>query len=455
MIETIRIKKGFDINLKGQAEKKIYETPLPDTYALKPTDFIGIKRPKVLVQEGDTVKAGTPILFCKMNDKIKYVAPVSGEIVEVVRGEKRKLLEIRILADKEIKYASFRKFTVSEINNLSKKEIVDILCESGTWPNIIQRPYGIVADPEAEPDDIFVSGFDSSPLAPDVDFLYQGLESFIQIGIEILNKFIVGQLHITINAEAEFSKIFSQLNNVHIHKISGPHPAGNVGTQIHHIRPINKGDKLWTTTPFGLAQIGKLFLEGKYDSDRIVALTGPEVKDPFYFKTKIGANIAKVIENNLASENVRIVSGNVLTGEAIGEKGYLGYYHNQITVLKEGNQPTFLGWFKPTFTELSFHRAIGLMSFLNSKQTEYSLNTNTRGDKRAFVMSGVFEKVMPMDIYPTHLFKAILSEDYDEMEALGIYELVEEDVALCEFVDVSKHNIQQILRNGLNLLQNS
>jgi Na+-transporting NADH:ubiquinone oxidoreductase subunit A len=455
MIETIRIKRGFDINLRGQAEKKIHDIPLPDTYAVKPTDFIGIKRPKVLVEEGDTVNAGTPILHCKMNDKIKYVSPVSGEIVEIVRGEKRKLLEIRILADKEIQHESFRKYTVSEINNLSKEEVVDNLCKSGVWPNIIQRPYGIVANPESVPDDIFVSGFDSSPLAPDFDVLYQGLEQYIQEGIEILNKFISGQLHITLNADAEFSKIFSQLDNVNIHKISGPHPAGNVGTQIHHIRPINKGDIIWTITPFGLAQIGKLFLEGKYDADRIIAVTGPEAKEAFYVKTKIGANIAKVIENNLASEDVRIISGNVLTGEAIGKKGYLGYYHNQITVLKEGNQLTFLGWFKPTFTELSFHRAIGLMSFLNSKQTEYSLNTNTRGDKRAFVMSGVFEKVMPMDIYPTHLFKAIISEDYDEMEALGIYELVEEDVALCEFVDVSKHNIQQILRNGLDLLQNS
>ena len=305
------------------------------------------------------------------------------------------------------------------------------------------------------PNDIFVSGFDSSPLAPAFDLLYQGLEPFIQAGIEILNKFIAGQLHITINANAEFSKIFSQLDNVNIHKISGPHPAGNVGTHIHHIRPINKGDILWTTTPFGLAQIGKLFLEGKYDADRVVALTGPDVKDPFYFKTKIGANITKVIENNLASENVRIISGNVLTGDTIGKNGYLGFYHNQITVLEEGNKPVFLGWFKPTFTDLSFHRALGLFSFLNSKNTEYSLNTNTRGDKRAFVMSGVFEKVTPMNIYPTHLFKAILTEDYDEMEELGIYELIEEDVALCEFVDVSKHNIQQILRDGLDLLQNS
>ena len=455
MIETIRIKKGFDINLKGKAEKKIEEISPPETYALKPTDFIGIKRPKLLVKEGDTVQAGTPILFCKKSEKIKYVSPVSGEIAEIVRGEKRKLLEIRILADKDIKYASAKKYSSSEINGLSKQELADILCDLGLWPNIIQRPYGIVANPEDEPRDIFVSGYDSSPLAPDYDFIYQDQEQYIQTGIDILNKFISGQLHLTVDANAEFSKVFSQLKNINLHKISGPHPAGNVGIQIHHIKPINKGDIVWTTTPFGLAQIGKLFMVGKYESERIIAVTGPEVKTPKYFKVRSGTGVKKILENNLLSDNIRVVSGNALTGDRIAKEGYLGFYHNQITVLEEGNKPVLLGWFKPTFKELSVHRALGLFSFLNSKKTEYNLNTNTRGDKRAFVLSGVFEKVLPMDIYPTHLFKAIITEDYDEMEALGIYEVIEEDVALCEFVDVSKHSIQQIVRDGLELLQNS
>ena len=455
MIETIRIKKGFDINLKGKAVKKIEEISPPETYALKPTDFIGIKRPKLLVKEGDTVQAGTPILFCKLNEKIKYVSPVSGEIAEIVRGEKRKLLEIRILADNDIKYASARKFSPSEINSLSKGEVADILCDLGVWPNIIQRPYGIIANPEDEPRDIFVSGFDSSPLAPDYDFIYQGQEQYIQTGIDILNKFISGQLHLTVDANSEFSKVFSQLKNINLHKISGPHPAGNVGIQIHHIKPINKGEKVWTTTPFGLAQIGKLFIEGQYESERIIALTGPEVKNSQYYKIRTGTGVKKILENNLLSDNIRIISGNTLTGDRIAMKGYLGFYHNQITVVEEGNHPVLFGWFKPTVKELSFHRALGLLSFLNPKKTEYNLSTNTRGDKRAFVMSGVLEKVLPMDIYPTHLFKAILTEDYDDMEALGIYEVIEEDVALCEFVDVSKHNIQQIVRDGLELLQNS
>lgn len=455
MVETIRIKKGFDINLEGKAEKKIKEVAPPETYAIKPTDFIGIERPKLLVSEGDLVKAGTQILFCKMKERIKYVSPVSGEVAEIVRGEKRKLLEVRILADKDTKYESFQKFSVSEINNLSKEEIADILCETGIWPNIIQRPFGIIANPADEPRDIFVSGYDSSPLAPDFDFIYKGQEQYIQAGIDALNKFIQGQVNLTISAEAEFSKVFSQLNNVNIRKISGPHPCGNVGVQIHHIKAINKGDLVWTTTPFALAQIGRLLLDGRYEADKIVALTGPEVKHPQYYRMKIGAHVKKILEDNLASDNVRVISGNALTGSKIGVNGYLGFYDNQVTVLEEGNHPTFLGWSTVTNKQLSFHRALGLLSYLNPKNKKYNLNTNTRGDKRAFVLSGVFEKVLPMDIYPTYLFKAILAEDYDEMEALGIYEIIEEDVALCEFVDVSKHNIQQIVRKGIDLLQNS
>ncbi len=455
MIKTIKIKRGFDINLAGEAAKNIGETDPPETYALKPTDFVGIKRPKLMVEEGDTVKAGTPLLYCKQLEKVKYTSPVSGEVVEIVRGKKRKLLEIRILADKEIEYEQFRHFSVSDIKSLSRTEAADILSKSGVWPNIIQRPYGIVADPENEPRDIFISAFDSHPLAPDYDFMLRGQENYVQAGIDILKKFTSGLVHVTIDADAEVSKIFSHLKSINLHKISGPHPSGNVGIQIHQIDPVKKEDIVWTTTPYGLAQIGKLFLEGRYDASKIIAVAGSEIKEPKYFRVHSGTNVEKLVKNNLSSENVRVISGNVLTGEKINLDGYLGYYDHLITVIPEGNKPAFMGWIKPTAEWLSFHRSIGLLSFLNSPSKKYRLTTNTRGDKRAFVQTGIFEKVLPMDIYPVFLFKAILAEDYDEMEALGIYELIEEDVALCEFVDVSKHNVQQILRQGLVLLENS
>jgi Na+-transporting NADH:ubiquinone oxidoreductase subunit A len=453
MTETINIKRGFNINLAGKPAEKLSEIDPPETYALKPTDFIGIKRPKVMVQEGETVKAGTPLLYCKMMEKVKYTSPVSGEVVEIVRGEKRKLLEIRILADRKIEYEAFTKYSISEINNLKKDQIVEILCRSGAWPHIIQRPYGVIANPDEEPRDIFISAFDSHPLASDTDFILKGQETYLQAGIDILTKLTSGDVHITLNADKELSKLFSNAKGVKLHKISGPHPSGNVGVQIHHIKPIKKADLVWTTTPYAMVQIGKIFLEGIYDASKVIAVAGSEVKEPQHYKVISGLQVKKLLDGKLKSDNYRLISGNVLTGEKIKPEGYLGYYDHQLTVIPEGNQSTLFGWFKPTFDWLSFHKALGLFSFLNSKNKEYVLSTNTRGDKRAFVQSGIFEQVLPMDIYPTFLFKSIMAEDYDEMEALGIYEVIEEDVALCEFVDVSKHNLQQLVRKGLNLLQ--
>ena len=257
-----------------------------------------------------------------------------------------------------------------------------------------------------------------------------------------------------INADAEVSQIFAHAKNVQINKFSGPHPSGNVGVQIHHIDPINKGDVVWTINPYGVVQIGKLFLEGIYDASKVVALTGSEVEKPQYYKTYIGASIKKMIAQNINSDNVRYISGNVLTGEKIGADGHIGYFDNQVTVIPEGNYYELFGWILPTTKKLSFQRAFGLLSFLNPKK-EYVVDTNLRGEPRAFVQTGVFEKVTPMDILPTHLLKAILAEDFDDMEGLGIYEVIEEDLALCEFVDVSKHDVQAIVREGIDLIQYS
>jgi len=395
------------------------------------------------------------LFFDKMMENVYHTSPVSGEVVEIVRGEKRKLLEVKVLADKEIKYESFPKYTVSDIKKLEKEDILKTLSKSGVWPNMIQRPYGTVANPEDTPRNIFISGFDSHPLAPDYDFIFHGGEQYLQAGIDIVKKLTPGQVHLSMNAGKEVSPIFTILKDMILHKISGPHPAGNVGTQIHHIDPINKGDLVWTTTPLGLSQIGKLFLEGKYDASRIIAITGSGIKNPQYYKTYTGACIDKIIEDNLSNDHVRFISGNVLTGERIKAKGYLGFYHSQITVIPEGDQYEMLGWALPTFKKLSIQRSFGLLSFLNRRDTEYDLNTNMRGDKRGFVQTNVLEKVFPMDILPTYLFKAIYAQDFDDMEELGIYELIEEDVALMEFVDVSKHDLQKILREGLDLLQYS
>ena len=454
MSKTFKLKKGFDINLAGKAGKELLNFPSAQTFALKPTDFVGMQRPKVLVSEGDLVKAGTPILFDRKEDKVLYVAPVSGEVVGIVRGEKRRLLEISILADKQIEYEQFTKFTEADIEAAGREDIVEQIAKAGVWPQIIQRPYGVVAHTDDEPKAIFISAFDTHPLAPDLGYTLQGEERYFQAGLQALAKLTSGKVHLNIYDSSETAPIFSAAKGVQINHFSGVHPAGNVGVQIHHLDPINKGDIAWTITPFGVVQIGKLLLEGIYDASRVIALTGSEAKKTGYVKTIVGTCVDKLVVGNSNSDSIRVVSGNVLTGEKINNDGYLGYYHNQITILPEGDYYEFMGWAKPTADRLSFHRALGLFSFLYPNK-EYVLDTNGRGEERAFVQTGVFEKVTPMDILPVYLLKAIMAEDYDEMEELGIYELVEEDLALCEFVDVSKHPVQQILRKGIELIQYS
>jgi Na+-transporting NADH:ubiquinone oxidoreductase subunit A len=455
MSDNIKIKRGFDINLAGKAEKKIAPTVHPNTFAIKTTDFLGLGREKLLVGEGDKVKAGTPLYHSKKHEKINITAPVSGEVVEIVRGEKRKLLEIRILADSQVEFESFQKYPASDISGIPREVATEAILRSGSWANIIQRPFAVVANPDDTPKAIFISAFDSSPLAPDYNFIFKGEEKYFQAGLTILKKFTSGNIHLGINGNAEVATMFTQAQGVKIHKFSGPHPAGNVGVHIHHINPINKNDIVWTVNPFGVIQIGKLFLEGVYDTSRVIAVAGSEIADPQYYRTHVGANIEPFVKGKLKTDNVRFVSGNVLTGEKIPANGYLGFYHNMLTVIKEGNTHSFLGWILPTNSKPSFHKAFGLFSFLNSSKKEYIPDTNTNGEERPFVQTGVLEKVLPMDIYPVHLLKAILAKDYDAMEALGIYEVAEEDFALCEFVDVSKNDIQAIVREGIDLMQNS
>lgn len=454
MGKFIRLKKGFSINLVGKASTKVVDIDQSETVVIKPTDFYGIYMPKVMVNVGDSVKAGTPLFHDKRHEQIVFTAPVSGEIVEVKRGEKRKLLEIKILADKKVEFESFKKYSVSDINNASASELKAQLMASGVWTNLVQRPFGVVADPSAAPKAIHISAFDTHPLAPDYSILFNGQDHFFQVGIDVLKKLTSGAVHVNTQAASEIATVFSQVKGAEVNEFSGPHPAGCVGVQIHHLDPINKGDVVWTISPAGVIQIGKLFLQGIYDASKLVALTGSEVKNPQYYKTYTGASVKRFIDGNLTNDHVRVISGNALTGTAIGKDGHLGFFDQQITVLPEGDYAEFVGWITPGKRKLSFHRSIGLFSFL-SPSKERVVDTNTHGEPRAFVQSGIFEQVTPMDVLPTHLLKSILAQDIDEMEALGIYEVVEEDLALCEFVDVSKHNVQEIIREGIELVQNS
>jgi Na+-transporting NADH:ubiquinone oxidoreductase subunit A len=446
-----KLSKGFDIRLVGKAQEKIVANNQSDTICFKPTDFKNITRPKVLVQEGDTVKAGTPIFLNKMNEKAIFASPVSGEIVAIERGPKRVPLAIKILADKQTEYLPFAKYSESELANLNADQALEAMLAGGVWNNIIERPFGMVAHPDHKPKALFISAFDSSPLAPDYEFVFKGEEKYLQAGLTALSK-IVPKIHLTVRGGR--SSLFKSLKGATIHEFVGPHPAGNVGIQIHHIDAINKGEYVWTTTPYGLQQIGRLFLEGRYDASKIIALAGSELKTPQYYQVKAGSSVAQLIDGNLKSDNVRLISGNALCGEKIAKDGYLGFYANTLTVLPEGNKHEFLGWILPSFAKISFQRTFGLFSFL-SPSKERVADTNLHGEERAFVQTGIFEQVLPMDILPMFLFKAIMANDLEAMEELGIYELLEEDIALCEFVDVSKNDLQALLAEGMETLQHA
>lgn len=447
---NLKLKKGFDIHLAGKAKNELAGEITSEVYSFKPTDFKGITRPKLLVNEGDTVKVGTPIFRDKRNESVQFCAPVSGEIVEIKRGAKRFPLEVRILADKSLQYETFPTYAAAEIATLDAQKLLENLLKSGIWPKIVERPFGLVPNPAHLPKAVFISAFDTHPLAPDYEFVFQGQEAYLQAGIDALLALTKAPIHLSVPAGK--LSLFASLRNVTLHQVKGPHPAGNVGVQIHHIAPINRGERIWTINPYGLQQMGYFLLEGRYEPVKTIALVGSEVSQPAYYRVREGIPVAKIVQGKLRQDHVRLVSGNVLTGTRIDlQSGILGYFDNMLTVLPEGDYHEFLGWILPSAKKLSFHRAIGLLSFLSPKK-ERVLDTNMHGEERAFVQTGVFEQVVPMDILPMHLLKAILSRDFEEMEALGIYEVLEEDLALCEFIDVSKTPVQAILREGLEAL---
>lgn len=446
MSKVIKIKKGLNISMQGEAEKILKKAEQAKLYAVKPTDFKGI-RPKLVVKVGDKVKAGSPLFFDKFQPDVQFTSPVSGEVVEINRGDRRVILEVVIKADATIEY---EKFEVKDPKDLKKEEIIQLLQASGLWPALRQRPYSIVANANDTPKAIHISAFDSAPLAPDMDYIAMDCESCFQKGIDVLSKLTDGTIHLNINNDYPASDTYTKAKGVQINRFTGPHPSGNVGVQINKIDPINKGDVVWYTYPQEISAIGRFFEKGIYDATKIVALTGSEVKNPKYYKIINGASIKNLVEGNVNEGEHRYISGNVLTGSKISATGYVGYYDNQITVIPEGKYHELFGWAKPGFKKHSASRAV--FSWLIPGR-KYKLDTNLHGGHRALVMSGEYDKVFPMDILPVQLLKAILVEDIDKMEQLGIYEVDEEDFALCEYVCTSKTEVQSIIRTGLDLMR--
>ncbi|MDR2473535.1 MAG: Na(+)-translocating NADH-quinone reductase subunit A [Tannerella sp.] len=442
MADVIKIKKGLDINIQGKAPLYFVKTYQSDSYAIVPDDYCGIT-PKVTVRAGDKVKAGTTLMTDKNHPEIRFVSPVSGEVTGVNRGDKRKILNITVKADGTQEYEDFGKAPADA------EGIKNMLLQAGMWAFIRQRPYDRVPDPAIKPRDIFVTAYNSAPLAPDFEFILNGETAALQKGLDALTKLTDGNVFVGIKKGCDL-----KLNNVTTVELDGPHPAGNVGVMINHLKPVNKGETVWTLAAADVLIIGRLLLTGKADFSRIIALTGSEMSNRGYVKALTGCKIASLVHGRvLTDDTVRVISGNVLTGKKVSLDDYLGFYDTQITAIPEGSDVNeFVGWAAPGFGKFSVSRAYPAAWLNVFWKKPYTLDARIKGGKRAMIMSNEYDRVFPFDILPEYLLKAIIAFDIDKMERLGIYEVAPEDFALCEFVDTSKIEIQKIVRQGLDLL---
>ena len=440
MSKNIKLCKGLDIKLAGKAEARVEDAPLAKSYAVSPLDYENVT-PKLLVKVGDKVEAGSPLFFDKNNPRILFTSPVSGTVSAINRGEKRKLLNIAVEPDATQVYKELKVVDAKA----SRSEIVEMLLESGLWTRIVERPFGVIANPDAQPKAIFVSAFDSAPLAPDYNFVLKTEKAALEAGLALLSRLTDGKVHLSARKGDE--GYMAEVKGVEYHTFSGKHPVGNVGVQIHHIDRIAKGDIVWTVNVQDVVLMGRLAMGGKLDMTKVIAVAGSEAQKPCYKRIIAGAAVESIVGK--VSENVRVISGDVLTGVATAKDGYISANANMLSLIPEGNVYELLGWAMPRFHRFSVSRAY--FSWLCPKK-EYKLDTNLNGGERPFVVTGLYEKYLPMDVYVAYLLKACLVKDLDKMENLGIYEVLPEDLALCEFVDPSKIEMQQILRDGINLM---
>lgn len=440
-METIKITKGLDIPLDGSAERFIVDMRGIERYAVKPPDVVGFT-PRLLVAEGDTVSAGQPLVQDKRDERLFLPSPVSGTVEAVVRGEKRKLLEVVVCRNNQ--------------NNQNNQNTQSTLtAEAPVWWMIKERPFGTIANPDHTPKGIYVSMRDTNPLAPDLEFALKGREHEFEAGIQALFAFA----------------------EVHCVKAEGPHPAGNIGTIVAKLDPINKGEYVWCVNAQDVANIGRWCLTGEYRPERVIAVGGPAAKAPKYYRMICGACMKRISEVQVmdasyprlsgetrASGETRIISGSPLSGSTIAADGFLGMYDQQVCFIEEGDKYDFMGWLMPGVKKFSFSKTflsgfmvimgkMGLMGLMGDLKPSYNFNTNMHGSVRPFLFTGSFEKVFPFDIYPLQLIKACIVGDVELQEKLGIYEVEPEDFALCEFIDPSKTEIQTIIREALEVLR--
>lgn len=447
MANTIKLSKGLDIKIDGKAIEKISKIQPSRVIEIIPDHFHGIT-PKVTVKEGEAIKAGTPLFYNKNYESMKFVSPVSGSIREIKRGERRKVMSILIDVNSQ---PEFLQFGVKKTSSLTADEIKSTLLNSGLWVYIKQRPYDTIANPDRTPKAIFISGFDSAPLAPDYEYVMKDKMNDFQAGLDVLSKLTTGKIHIGLKSA---NSIFATAKGVETTIFTGVHPAGNAGVQINKVNPINKGEVVWTINPQDVVIMGRLFSKGVVDMTKTIALTGPEVENPQYFETIAGNSITDIVKGNLkkTSYPLRYVSGNLLTGIQISENGFLTPYASQISVIDDGGETHELfGWAMPRLNKFSASNMF-FTKLLPRKKFKY--DARLLGGPRAIIMSGEWDKVFPMDILPEQLIKAMIAKNIDRMENLGAYEVAPEDFALCEFVDTSKLPLQAIVREALDFLKN-
>jgi Na+-transporting NADH:ubiquinone oxidoreductase subunit A len=441
MSKDIRVRKGLDLKLKGDADKQLLSAPPSKVYAIKPPDFHAVV-PKLILKEGAVVKAGEPIFYSKYDEKVKFVSPVGGTVSQILRGAKRRILEVHITPDGS---TSSIEHNLDAVAGLNPDTVREALLESGCWPFIMQRPYSIMANSDDTPKSIFISAYTTAPLSGDVDFIVSSKLEAFQAGVTALSKLTTGKVHLSIGASSSLTSIKDAV----IHKVTGPHPAGNVGVHIQQIDPVNMGDRVWTVGAEDVATIGNLFLTGKFVPERTIALTGTGAEESKrkYYKTILGANVSSII-GQVNTDETRIISGDVFTGDQLSNDQYLNFYHNTLTLIPEGNDYAFVGWLPFTRNDVPSNAGTSFSKFFGKK----SVDTNLNGEERALVVTGEMEEVMPLDIYPMQLLKACMAGDIEKMENLGIYEVAPEDFALIDFTNTSKLEAQEIIRLGLDLM---
>ena len=446
MANVIKLRKGLNINLKGKAEENSFSVVPSGVIGLVPDGFIGVT-PKVTVHAGDKVKAGDALFLNKRYPNVKFSSPVSGTVKEIVRGDRRKVLAVTVTADATQDYVDFGK---KDVTKMKGSEVIDSLLDAGLFGYINQLPYAISTNPETMPKSIFVSALRDMPLA--ADFLYElkGNEKDFTTGITALSK--IAKTYLGIGREQENDATLSSVKDAEVTVFDGKCPAGNVGVHVNHLNPVNKGEIVWTVDPSAVIFFGRLFNTGHVDLRRTIALAGSEVKEPAYCEVLVGEKVGTVTNGRIAGGNVRIINGNVLTGSKCTAEDYILPHTSEINVIPEGNDvDEFAGWIMPRFNQFSTSRSY--FSWLFGKNKEYTLDARVKGGERHMIMSGEYDKVLPMDIYGEFLIKAIIAGDLDKMETLGIYEVSPEDFALAEFADSSKLELQKIVRNGLDQLR--